>query len=325
MAKPNARASLAGLGFALALILALPVSVLASPLASSGERSTASPSPRAADEIRCPSPFKLEINFRTEPGWLNAYPISLFGTLVEPREVADSSLANPCVGPGDGVLNADDLLCGFWTSRRGGMTVSRLDPTTQAWESRTALFDESLGIIVFAGPWTAPLALPEGVLVSVSPPSTGPVDNDTLITIWAGAGGICVPVQPSPLGGSTTILLPLAWHVAYWTADEVLCGSEGVDWVDADFDGDPDTCPGGAFAGGPGTTMSVTHHDSFPGSGGGTTPAFDNVFVSRAVQRDAFSGQLHFSGVDYVLAPAQAYWLSFGPSHPATNFCPPTW
>ena len=94
--------------------------------------------------VRCEGPggagsfsnmaFKLARHLDTVPGFLNVYFVSVPGWLGLP-DVADTSDPSPCTpaaGVGDGVMNADDLLCAWWTSGRGSLTLSRRDEETCA-------------------------------------------------------------------------------------------------------------------------------------------------------------------------------------------------
>ena len=264
--------------------------------------------------------FKLERTFEATPGHKAHYLVSVpsfFGL----TDVADPAAPDPCDPPGgvgDGLVTADDILCDWWTSRQGGMAVSRLDHATQQWQVRTIFLDAATGDVVLAGDWTAPLVGGEAYALSVSLPGIGGVQNPVIIVGSHDPGRPCQDDVDVPPGfASAETLLSYPYHGMYQFADELLCGLARWDWNDADGDGFPDTCDDGIFDAASGVAMTVLTYDNEPGS-----PSRD-TFVGRTVTRSPATGELEFTGVNYRLTPGDAYLASFALPHPGTSFCPP--
>lgn len=235
------------------------------------------------------------------------------------EDAADSSLDDPCSGTmGDGVSDANDLLCSWWTSEQGSMVVSRWDAESQAWQSRFIQRDPVTGEIVLGGDWTEPLVPREAVAVSVSPPpGQASIVNEAII---AGAHDSSAPGQLVALPpGSTTaqFLLNVPYHTMYQRMVELLCGLEDVDWNDGDADGWPDTCEGGLFDDVTGSRVEVGGFDP------SAPPSSPDGFVALSVRRDAATGELVFEGTDGDVSVAHAYLARIEAPHSGATFLSP--
>ncbi len=100
--------------------------------------------------------------------------------------------------------------------------------------------------------------------------------------------------------------LNLPYHTMYRTANEILCGLEGVDWVD-DGTGAPDQCTAGLFD--PVSGVSVT------------TQAFSGSFVGRSAF-DA-GGIVRFIGTNFDLTPGDAYLFNMNTGYADRLWLPP--
>ena len=80
--------------------------------------------------------------------------------------------------------------------------------------------------------------------------------------------------------------------------DELLCGVEGLDWVDADRDGLPDTCTAGAYDSVHGVSLAI--FDGAPATNG---------FIPRGVA-PGFAGRTSWSGTRWAVAPALGWYES---------------
>ena len=261
--------------------------------------------------------FSAHRSLTTVFGYRNIHLVSVpsFNGL---GDVADTGAAMPCSGS-DGVVNADDLLCDWWTSRQGSMVVSRRNEPLEQWDSRMAYRDAATGDIVFAGDWTAPLIADEAFLVSVS-------GADNLASL-VGSHDPNHPghvLQPAPSGNDALVILNVPYHTMYRTADEILCGLpiardpvNGWEDIVAPI-GEPDTCPNGIFDNASGTLMTVSTYDNV--ADGQPT---DGTFVERSVRRDPATGLLEFTGIDFLLETTHAYFASYGATHQPTTFLSP--
>jgi hypothetical protein len=231
------------------------------------------------------------------------------------EDIADASLADPCdvaSGAGDGVVDARDLLCSWWTSRNGSMTVSRRDDDAQIWQSLTARRDAG-GQVELFGDWTQPLVPREAYVVTVS----GGTINQITITGSHDPSAPCRDIALAPGGGPTRLVYNLVYHTMFQHLDEILCGLANVDWVDANGDTLPDDCPAGVFDNASGAPMTLTAIDHRPAS-----PTYGQE-VSRRVERDVLNGDLVFSGDNISLIPGEAYLVDFEAPHSGTQACQP--
>jgi hypothetical protein len=254
--------------------------------------------------------------------------------------------ANKCVGDangplaGDGLLNADDLICLWWTARAnpatgGTFTLSRIKSDECTPIGRTGAI--SLGAVRFGG-HVFPIVPGEAyqVLVTTPPASTARPRSHAVIDGSGNAAwsGMVVSYAPTCSSGQTTSccgasaprlhLLNLPYESVYVHSDEILCGLEGVDWSDADGDGKPDTCwddadldrrwdPGeattGIFDGR--TLVSVA---TMPATAPPQVPTWRHVSFTL--------GRLRFNGTRFPLVQGEAYVALLNPGHSPTLWRP---
>jgi len=312
-------------GLVLAMLLApglVPLAAASGPRGPGGARDV----PLAASTPALPAPpaepksnmgFRLLTYLDPTEGFCNHYLVAVplfFGL----GDEADSSLADPCsTTTGDGTLNADDVLCSWWTSRDGGMVVSRWDEPTQSWQSRTAWRDAATGDVHFAGAWTAPLVPGEAYAADVSAPDGSSLSNPVVIVGSHDPSTTGQPLSVPPGESRWTVLLNLPYHTMYWHLDEILCGLRDVDWVDGDADGWPDTCDGGIFDSLTGSRVLVGTFDDDPAS-----PTADS-YVWLSVRTDPATGLLVFEGVNDELVPGRAYLATAEAPHGGRTFLSP--
>ncbi len=286
--------------------------------------------------LACPAPveasnmgFKLERSFdlirRTADNrpLQNIYWISnpLFNGLGDIANTADPA-NNKCVEPGgagapDGIINSDDAICDFWTARTnpataGTFTFSYIDRDTCTPIARNGTVQ--LGQIRFTGvafPMIAEIGYQ--ALVTVPGGATYSPQNRAVIVgshdpsfagrsiIYATACGASAPRLD---------LLNLPYHTMYTSSFEILCGLEGVDWVDANADGRPDTCTAGIFDGTRAMTVSF-----FANREPENAPVSHNVTFSL--------GQVRFTGTPFSLVPGDGYLIQISPGHTPTTWLSP--
>ena len=277
--------------------------------------------------------FKWEGDFKAVPDFKNIYIVAV-PYFLGATDIANSAAPDPCdpAGARDGVVNADDLLCDWWTSREGAMSVSRRDEPSGTWQTRTAFRDDTTRRIEFIGTWLEPLVLAEGYLVQVSGPNGGAMSNPAVI-VGSHNPAFSGHVLQLPVSGEPQeSVINVPYHSMYQTADEILCGLEGLDWFEGP-DGNPTTCPTNAGSGGSGgifdnlsgAPMTIALFDNYL-DGNGT----DNEWVWRTVSKDA-TGALVFEGMDYDIwpgsppasggTPGQIAW--YGPPFVTSTFLSP--
>lgn len=259
--------------------------------------------------------FKVETAFPARPDRPNEYLVALpyfNGT----GDVADAAATPPCSEAGaprtDGLVDALDLLCDFWTSRQGGMTASRWVQSTQSWQHRAIWRDAVTGEIVSSGDWLDSVATGEAFVLRVS----GAVTNLATIVGSHDPVGACALAVDAPPGMPAFNLLNHVYHRMYLTADEALCGLEGSAWTDADGDGQPDRCDGGMFDPAAGGSATVLQLDD-PRAGSGLP-------VTRTVMADPSGPHgLRFIGPNFTLAFPDASTIVLSPEQPAMTWCEP--
>lgn len=234
------------------------------------------------------------------------------------EDSADAGLADPCSTPsgaGDGVIDSRDLLCSWWSSRSGSMTVSRRDDAAQVWQSLTVRVDPLSGQREYFGDWTDPLIPNEAFVVTVGGNAVNPIaiagSDDPMSN--------CRDFVLEPAGGDRTLLIyNSVYHTMHQHLSETLCGLSGVDFLDADRDFLPDSgCPAGLFDENSGARMTLTAMDYRQGS-----PTYARP-VSFSVERDPLTGDLVFSGENLELIPGNAYLVEFAAPHSGTQACQP--
>jgi hypothetical protein len=95
-------------------------------------------------------------------------------------------------------------------------------------------------------------------------------------------------------------IINVLYHTMYRNAYEIFCGLETIDWVDADMNGNPDTCTGGIWDGR--TLMSIQKYDNSVGAFG---------FIGSIV--NFFFGMATFPGQNIPLVPGEAYLVGWAP------------
>lgn len=280
--------------------------------------------------------FKLERSFDLlrEPGgtpFLNYYLLSppLFNGLGDVANDQPGSPANKCVGDvdgppaPDGIVNAADLICDAWTSRLGSFQVQRFDRDACSVSVRTATRG-GFGIS-FSGGFTQPLEPGIGYAIQISVPAGSPVTPLNRAVI-VGSHDPSYPgrqIIPGPACMGAAVrrdLVALPYHTMYRTANEMLCGLEGVDWVDVDaFPGEPDDCPNGTLPENLGipydnrTALQVQTYDNEVARG---YQVRTMVFQNLGMRDDA-------SGTNFQLKPGDAYFFVVQPVHLPTTFLSP--
>ena len=233
--------------------------------------------------------FKLERSFSFVTGAQNLYLVSfpLFNGL------GDVSNGMGC-DTGDGVIDANDALCDLATDKdmsAGGalMTIQRLNEASCLFEGRTIL---KVGAnFSFIGAFLSELTSPEnrevGFFINVNKNPADPDPENRAVIVGSH--------DPSWAGKMVTrscafTVLNLPYHTMYRSANEILCGLEGVDWTD-DGTGAPDMCEGGLYD--PVSGLSVT----------------TQTFVGTFQGRSAFNagGTVRFIGTNFDLTPGDAY------------------
>jgi hypothetical protein len=228
----------------------------------------------------------------------------------------------PCDQAGNGTLTPDDILCESWSGRdsvaNGRFSVQWLDPATRSWNARH-------GIKVGGNPprvlgSTVDLERPDlrgsGQLIQVS----GDVVENRGLIAGAHDPDFTGYVVSRRAGTTPVHVLSLPYHAVYRTADELLCGVEGWDWVDGNGDGAPDTCPNGVFDPLSGAQVYVFTFDNMPDG----SPS-DNSFIGRGVAFDELFLDLVFFGVRFDLIPGDAYAVVLGEGYQDRTFLPPTY
>lgn len=276
--------------------------------------------------------FKLERSFpvvRENPAdnttsFTNLYLLSfpLFNGL---GDVADGNHGPPsnCVGDaggptmGDGVVNTVDVICDLFTDRAtngNSFAVARFNRDFCLVETQSA--SKGLFGLNFS-PVAYPLDREAGLMITVGATVVPPPQNRAVIVgshdpSYAGRQ----VRQPVPDCTPRLDVINLPYHTMYTRANEILCGLEGLDWVDtAPADGNPDTCDRAIFDGvhaiSVGTFDNV-NDDAGPG---------DNSIRYRIVT--VILGQVRFQGPNFDLAPGEAYILSINPGQVTKTFITP--
>lgn len=302
--------------------------------------------------------FKLERSFNLERQSAtpnrplrNVYWVSmpLFNGL---GDVANTSgPGNPCVGDptgpatGDGILTATDFLCDVYQARfapdprlnAGTMTMTYYDPTNCTPLSRNATISFT-GDVVVTGLIDFELQPDAGYEIQVTLASGSASPQNRAVIVGShdpSFAGTTVFASPTCTGGQTEnccgararrlMLLNLPYHTMYETSYEILCGLENVDWVDANLNGEPDTCwddvnGNGLFdAGEPPTgifdgvrTMSINYWDNTEAENAAITHNVAIVFNA-----------LRFTGRSFDLVPGDAYLAEVALGHTPTTFLSP--
>lgn len=268
--------------------------------------------------------FKLERSFSYVTGTRNLYLVAfpLFNGLGDVSDGLD------CTATGDGVISVQDALCDLATSRENSvgvfaplMTIQKYDETSCRFVGATIL-REGPGDYRFIGDFrdedlTSAVNREIGYYVSVAK-ATGDLDEDIV-----NRAVIVGSHDPSWAGKMISRACPqtvlnLPYHTMYRTANEVLCGLEGVDWVDevnnlsgaATPDGKPDSCPAGLFD--PTSGVAVT------------TQTFDNATGFSGLSVFDTGGMYpSFVGTNFDLTPGDGYLFNMNTGYNDRLWLPP--
>jgi hypothetical protein len=283
--------------------------------------------------------FKLERSFavvRANPtvpttSFLNIYLVAfpLFNGLGDVAETAiggTGPTGNKCIGDAgsiaapDGIINVDDAICDLFTDRGtngNSFAFQTFDPDTCRFIARGASRNPLTGL-TFSGLTAFTLDDDAGFWITVNGTVVPPPANRAVIVgshdpSYTGR----VIRQPVPDCTPRLNLIAPPYHTMYEFANEILCGLEGVDWVDTTpADGNPDTCTAGIFDGT--RNIQVGTFDNIADSSG-----TDNQFKFRGVSFSVLLGRLAFTGPNYDLVPGDGYIVSISPSHVTTTFLSP--
>jgi hypothetical protein len=293
--------------------------------------------------------FKLERSFDLlrEPGtgrpYLNLYSVSYplyngLGDVADPNHPGGNKCVGDIGGPtrGDGFIDATDAICDHWTSREGSFVLEKFDRDTCSYRARTATLSP-IGGIQFTGTFT--YRTPGGdpgnlltnatgreigyfVLVSSSSPTVSPRNPAVLVgshdPSFTGRAILAAPLAACARTTPRFDIQNLPYHSMYARADEILCGLEGVDWVDAVPPlGDPDTCPNGTLPAHRGVPFDGAHVLSVQ------TNEASRGWVSRTVAINPITRTVAFTGTNFALHLGEAYMLLINADHAPTTFLAP--
>ena len=256
--------------------------------------------------------FRVDVELSADAGGddleIVALPLQL-GT----GDVADASAAEPCSEAGapraDGVEDALDLLCTLWTSREGGLWISRRSPSGPGWESR-GIWRLPGGGFAHAGDWLAPITSGEAVSARILAPAGSAVTNRSVVVGSHDGSAPCPVYAGAPLGPANG-LLNVFYHSMARSADDLLCGLQGLDWVDADADGAPDTCNVALFDSGAGGSALVADFTS-------------STVTLRSVRADASAPHgLRFEGTNFPLTVTRGQAVVLSPEQTPRTWCQP--
>lgn len=270
--------------------------------------------------------FKLELEVPVLDGALTgsqnffylSYP--LWNGLPDVADEGHAPFRSPCASLAvdgafeftpDGVITLADVLCDTWTlipTLTGSelASVQYIEPSDCSWVAT---------ILSIAPAWGVVLGGAMGVELETIR------DSGLLLQITQSRPGVNRPVlvgshDPSyagyefadPATCPRTILSP-HYHSLYQSSTEIFCGLEGVDWLDRDADGNPDTCDGGIWDGS--TLFSLQHYRNEPGDIG-----------FRATVINAF-GPSVFVVNPIALRPGHGYLLQVEPTSAPRTFIQP--
>lgn len=243
---------------------------------------------------------------------------------------------NVCVGDptgppgpaGDGNIDAFDLLCDSWTGRNdpsgGAMTVSYYNAATCSIGSiaATRLFNNphvGASRLTNFPPAGTDLWTDIGYQINVGQPvlANGLPRNRSVIvgSHDPSFGGHTIHFSTTcGTAAARADLVAIPYHSMYKKSHEILCGLEGVAWVDTTpADGIPDTCNGGIFDDQAGPTHSIivsTFSNTDPAIPGGVSG-----IISQAARRNAITGFSLAPPTPFNLVPGEAYLVNIGSAH----------
>jgi len=289
--------------------------------------------------------FKLERELKVvrendndnRTNWGNTYIVAFpkFNGLGDVANSSPTSPANKCVGDtggpaaGDGIIELTDAVCDLWTSRniRGSFAIYQFQRDTCIFKARTAAFDPFAGV-TFGGDSDVTM--------------TGPNERDTSYQVTVASNVTAPPLpqnravivgshdpsftgrqirQPVPDCNPRVDFIAPDYHTMYTKAAEILCGLEGIDWVDTTpADGFPDTCTEGIFDG----TRAIQVL-TFDNVNDDSLLTLDNswTFMSAVFVSFPPPGRITFGGSNFDLVPGDGYKVGISPNHVTTTFNSP--
>lgn len=312
--------------------------------------------------------FKLERSFNLVRRASDNRPLQNIYWMSRPffdgvGDVANTGFAglNKCVGDadgppaGEGERNSDDVVCELYTARQdiptaGTFSLSYIDRDTCTKFTRNAQIQLGTRVAFTGVPFALQPDIGYEVKISVPGAATYSPQNRGVIvgshdpsfpgrSIYA-APTCTTPGQTNCCGANAPRLdlVSLVYHTMWQTSFEILCGLEGVDWVDntgpggvGPADGRPDTCWEDDPPTGNGNYRFDTGETStgvFDGRNNMTVYYFNNTEavnapVNHNVVFSPLAG-LSFSGTQFDLVPGDAYLLQISKLHnPPTRFLSP--
>jgi hypothetical protein len=243
---------------------------------------------------------------------------------------------------GDGLINGDDFLCDVWTSRTLNMQARYYDQVTCNPIGRTAQVVGASRISFVGTPFAIPVdanadGTPDpgvGYVFLIASTPGGPSPTNRAVVVGShdpSFPGHVVNYSPTCAGAPRRHLVSIPYHTMLQNAVEVLCGLEGVDWLDDGVgggtagDGLPDVpsdcqpATGAIFDGQLGQfhALQIQTYVNEVGQPSGKTG------LTVSVARVGASDRLNVSGTNFALRPGDAYLLNLGRDHVTTTFRSP--
>jgi hypothetical protein len=255
---------------------------------------------------------------------------------------AGQPFTNVCVGDptgppgpgGDGNIDALDAVCDWWTDRNnpsgGSFAMSYYNSATCSVGSiagRRFLNQPDFGQsrVTNFPPAGTDLWEDIGYQINVTQPNRalGEPRNRAVIVGSHDPAFTGHTIHFSTSCGTAAARLDLVaipYHTMYQTSTEILCGLEGVAWVDLDGNTIPDTCTGGIFDGQVGPTHSISvstfeNGDPALGQGSGVRP--------QAARNAPPNGFGLVPPTPFDLIPGEAYLVAINSAHIDTNLRSP--
>jgi hypothetical protein len=268
----------------------------------------------------------------TDPttAWGNVFYVS-WPEIADIPDVANEGTSVPpfqargCVGtPGgptvpDGYIDSLDAICVIWMGAdptlQRGLVLDRFDPQVCQYRSSSLLYD---GITTRCAGSSFAVQSHEAYEVHLA--ARGPTPAAYTFTMEGHAdpsftGTVLQPERCAPMWH----ILQIPYDTYYASSDDILCGIEGVSWVDANGDGDPDTCTGGLFDGS--APLSVMTYDDDPTAAPTGDLAGNDAYIARtAVPTDK---GLVFVGPRFPIQPGDAVMVQLRPEQQPVTWLPP--
>jgi len=254
---------------------------------------------------------------------------------------SDAPQRDKCVGDPsgpaapDGIINADDLICHWWTARfdptaAGVFAIGTLDTEHCTWIYRGATL--RFGIPTFIGsPFTVPCDVPAvcgdrradvgyQINIGTTPGQRDPRNHAVIEGDHDDAypGYPIVASMDCPTAATQGLLISVPYNTAYRASIEILCGQRGVDWIDDNGNFWPDDaaeCTHGIFDG-VNSIQVMRFFNEDPRRGG------INGIVPTLAHR--VGGQVHLVGDGWVaIEPGEACMVQVTRSQLPTVFLSP--